>query len=322
MKKLLLLIFTAVLCFSLVACSLSNKAGVTDVGGTYSNGEDVSDTINGSINNNESAASADEYPIIGTWKNTTANAYIRIQESGEILVEMVNVSTSTSTVNGVTTSSSSTSVTTSSAIWEIQGNNFMYNKIAPYNMTVEGGEYKLVGEKTTYIRVGGLDYVIETGEEEKPEAVAQMYTVGDPIVADGIELVLTEQGISDDIRVTSNSSGITITSGPSPEADKQFVYLKGTLKNTSTAAVRAAIGGTLVIDGYEYDVKVDTINENGTPASTIEPLDTVIILIYAHVPTELTGNFAEGELKFGFNNNFENVDITNSDYLYYVSVAK
>ena len=144
------------------------------------------------------------------------------------------------------------------------------------------------------------------------------YTVGEPLVADGVDMVFTEQGIADDIRVTSKSSGIQITSGPSPESDKQFVYLKGTLKNTGTTAAWAAVGGKLIIDGYEYDVKVDVINEDGTPASTIDPLDTVIILLYAHVPTELTSSFSEAEMTFGFNNNFADVDITNCDYLFAV----
>ena len=321
MKKILALVLAAVMCFALVACGTSNStnepAGTTEVGGGDT-AASIADSIVG-----DKAESEEEFPVIGTWKNADANAYLRIKDGGEIVVEMVNTFTSTSTVNGVTTSSNSTSVSTSTASWEVQGTNFMYNKIAPYAMVVENGEYKLVGEKTTYIRVGELDYEISTGaEEEKPDVEAQPYNVGDAIIADGIEMVLTEQGIADDIRVTSTSSGIKITSGPSPESDKQFVYLKGTLKNTGTSAVRAAIGGTVVIDGYEYAVKVDVINEDGTPTSSIDPLDTVILLIYAHVPTELTSSFSEGELTFGFNNNFANVDITNADYLYSVKIAK
>ena len=55
---------------------------------------------------------------------------------------------------------------------------------------------------------------------------------------------------------------------------------------------------------------------------TIEPLDSVILLIYVPVPIELTESFSTGEMVFGFNDNFEDVDIANADYLYSIDVAK
>ena len=143
----------------------------------------------------------------------------------------------------------------------------MYNGTAPFKMTFDGTDYKLVGEKGTYIRIGDVDYEIvleDSAENGESSAEATPYVLGESIIAEGIEMQLTEKGFSDDIRVTvQRDSGLTITSGPSPEDGKQFFYLKGTLKNTGTQAVRPAIGGTLKLDGYEYDIRIDTISENG-----------------------------------------------------------
>ena len=272
--------------------------------------------------------SLEDYPISGTWQaegESSYGDYWRIQENGEVTPEFVLERTSTNTANGVTTSSSSKSVQTMPAVsYKIQGENFMYSTY-PFKMTFDGTNYKLVGEEVTYVRVGELDYEIEFDESENSEEIsaeATAYVLGESIIAEGIEMTFSESGFSDDIRVSSESSGIKITSGPSPEADKQFFYLKGTLKNTGTQAVRPAIGGKAILDEYEYDISIDIINEDGTPCFDVEPLDSVILLIYAHIPAELTESFSEGEIIFGFNDNFEDVDITRADYLYSIDAIK
>lgn len=274
-------------------------------------------------------ATSEEFPIIGTWKGFDADVYLRIQENGEIKLESVSKTSSTHTVNGVTTSSSSSQILSmGTASWSIQNNVFMYNNIAPYEMTKDGDVYKLTAGTTTYIRVGDLDYAIQIEEESngdggsKTSALTAMpYSIGEVLIAEGVELTLTEKGVAQDLRISSRESGIKITSGPSASSDKKYVYLKGTLKNTSKNTVWPAITGVAKLDGYEYSVRVDVINEDATPASKIEPLDSMILLIYAHVPNELVDDFAEGELIFGFNENLADVDISNCDYLYRVDMA-
>ena len=274
--------------------------------------------------------SLENYPVIGTWKaegECSYGDYWKIQESGEVTPMFVLTNTSTLTVNGVTKNSTTSSLQTMPVVpYKIQGETVMYNGTAPFKMTFDGTDYKLVGEKGTYIRIGDIDYEIvleDSAENGENSAEATAYVLGESIIAENIEMQLTEKGFSDDIRVTvQRDSGLTITSGPSPEDGKQFFYLKGTLKNTGTQAVRPAIGGTLKLDGYEYDIRIDTISKNGNISPTIEPLDSVILLIYVPVPIELTESFSTGEMVFGFNDNFEDVDIANADYLYSIDVTK
>ena len=276
-----------------------------------------------SCNANE-VISLKDFPIVGMWKNADDDIYWRISEDGTLMQEYVLENTSTMTINGVTSTSTSKSVQSIPGVWEIKDGSFMYLKNTPFVMTIDGTDYKLVSQTASYIRVGETDYVIPLNDSADAgnTNTAVPYNIGEKLVAEGVELTLSEAGFSNDIRFTSNSSGIQITSGPSPEADKQFLYLRGTLKNTGKESVFPAIGGKVTLDGYEYKILIDTINEDGTPCSRIEPLDSVIILIYAHIPIELTQSFKEGEMIFGFNDNFENVDITNCDYLYSVDASK
>jgi len=320
MKKVITLLLALVLVFSMVGCSSTLTEETNRAEATITPVETTSQT---SDTNNQELL--DNYPIVGMWQIENDDTFWRIQENGELTVEAVLTNSSTTTVNGVSTSSTSKSISTQSATWEIQGENFMFNKLAPYKMTFDGTNYKLVGESATYVRVGEVDYEIalNDAENDKGNAIkATPYTVGETLTAKGIEMTFSEAGFSNDIRVTSKSSGITITSGPSPEADKQFFYLKGTLKNTGKEEISPAIGGTITLDDYKYDTRNDIINEDGTPCYTIEPLDSVIILIYAHIPIELTENFSMGKMIFGYNDSFEDVDITNCDYLYSVEIVK
>lgn len=260
-----------------------------------------------------------DFPFVGLWKQTEADTYWRVQEDGTLTQEFVLQSTSTITVNGVSSTTTSKRIQTMPGTWSLQNEKFMFENKSPFNPVVDGEDCFLKNDTVTYIRIGDVDTKISLESSDSKEAAeATTYSLGKTLTAEGIELTLPEGGIADDIRVTSKSSGIKITSGPSPNPDKQFVFLKGTLKYTGKTSVFPAIGGKVILDGYEYKVSVSLINEDGTPCSTIAPLDSVIILIYAHVPSELTQSFKTGEITFGFNDNFENVDITNCDYLYKV----
>lgn len=325
MKKVFIGLLALIMVLGLVGCSSVPAEETTSTPEPTAEATQAPEETPETMDEQESL---EDYPIAGTWKaesESSTGDYWRIKENGEVTPEFVLERTSTSTVNGVTTSSSSKYVQTMPAVpYKIQGENFMYSTY-PFKMTFDGMDYKLVGEEVTYVRVGELDYEIELDESENSEetsAEATAYVLGESIIAEGIEMTFSESGFSDDIRVSSKSSGIIITSGPSPESDKQFFYLKGTLKNTGKEEVFPAIGGYVTLDDYKYDIRIDLIHEDGTPCSTIEPLDSVIVLIYAHIPIELTESFNSGRMTFGFNDNFEDVDITKADYLYSIDAIK
>lgn len=274
------------------------------------------------------APSAEEFPYVGTWTNPEQMLYLRIQEDGTIQVDTVLVSSGTSTVNGVTTTMNSRRVVSNTAqyTWYLDGDKFVFNGVKEYTPAMEDGQYLLVSDVATYHRVGDLDYQISTSTESGPaqdlRETAQEYTLGTVITGEGFELVFNECGIAQDIRITSNSSGIQITSGPSSEAGKKYVYLRGTVKNTGTKACRAVIGGTVYLDDYEFTLRTDTIGTDGAPQSSLEPFDTVHILLFAQVSDEMIGMFQEGKIVFGFNDNFDNVQVEQAKYLYYANVEK
>ena len=272
---------------------------------------------------------AKDFPIVGTWQAENDDTkFIRVQEDGTMTVELVSVFTSTHTSNGVSSTSTSKSVQTFNSTWEMKKKTFSYTGVflnqgvMSYKAAADDGIYRLVGDTDSYVRVGNADYDILGGSETEVKdlaAEATEYVLGQPITAEGIEMTFTEGGFADDIRVTSRESGLTITSGPPAESGKQFFYLKGTLRNTAKSEIRPAIGGKVTIDGYEYELKTDTVKTNANPVSSIEPLESVILMLYVQVPDELATGFTEGNMVFGFNDNFDIVDITNSDYLYVVN---
>lgn len=203
----------------------------------------------------------------------------------------------------------------------------MFGGNAEFKPSMEDGKYCLVGEKVTYYRVGELDYEIDLNDptDESGKDIlnnAEKYELGSVISAEGFELVFDEAGIASDIRISSNSSGIKITSGPSVVDGKRYVYLKGTLKNTGKTAIREAIGGTAYLDDYEFALDSKIISTTGNPASSVDPLDTVYILIYAQISDEMAEQFSLGKVVLGFNDNFADVQVDKAQYLYYVEITK
>lgn len=276
----------------------------------------------------ETEPDMEDFPYVGTWASPEGLIYLRIREDGTISGDSVIVSSGTHTVNGVTTSVNSKQVRENvySFTWALVDGQFIFNGIKGFDSVYENGEYRLVSDGAEYIRVGGLDYQIslEDGAAEGSDIreLAQTYSLGTVIQGEGFELVLTEAGLADDIRVTSKTSGIQITSGPSAESGKQFVYAKGTLKNTGKTACRAVIGGTVYLDDYEFNLHADTIGTDGAPSSMIEPFETVHILLFAHVSDEMAGMFTDGKIVFGFNDNFTDVQVDQAQYLYCIPVSK
>ncbi len=312
-KKSLVVLMVAVLCFALCAC-----------GGNTDSGNEAVGANNGTLEKTDEKIDETTFPFVGTWTTEEKKTYLRIEEGGTITAESILVSSTTSTVNGVTTKKETKKIVTNTYTWSVSDGKFMFNNKAAYEPCVDNGTYSLVGEKTTYFRIGELDYVIPLEDKETEQkdlyADAVDYVVGDVIVAEGLELVFDEIGVKDDIRISSKSSGIQITSGPSEEEGKQYVYLKGALKNTGTTATRATIGGVVYLDEYEFALKTDTIKTSGSPSSSIDPLETVHIILYAQISDEMADIFTEGKIIFGFNDNFSEVELENAQYLYCAKV--
>ena len=316
MKKTLALILVFVMCILLCACG----NGGSTTGTAQGNIDKAEETIAIAITEKQ-----EDFPYIGTWVNDKETLYMRVQEGGILLVDSVATSSSTHTVNGVTTSSTSKSIMTNSYSWMLSGEKFLFNGVKEYTPEVKDGQYYLVSDSQTFMRIGEVDYEIDlgtdgNGKDIREEAVE--YSIGTTIAADGFELTLTECGLNEDIRVTSKSSGIQITAGPSVESGKQYVYLKGTLKNTSTISIKSVIGGTIYLDEYEFNLQSDTIATSGNYQQTVSPLETVHILLYAQISDEMAGLFNEGKIVFGFNNNFANVELANADYLYFTRIVR
>ncbi len=324
MKNYIALFLALIMCLFLAACG-GNENPVTEQNTENAPSIQGTDSTDNKDSDENSKISVDDFPFEGMWKSSADDVtHMRIKEGGELSFEAILTSTTTHTVNGVSSTTTTQSLSNIPGVWSIQGDVFILNNKGSFELVYDGTDYKLVGEKVTYVRIGEVDYelVIDKGEDGAGETEPIPYQMGETVIAEGVELTFPEVGFSNDIRYTSKSSGISITSGPNPEADKQFFYLKGTLKNTGKQTVRPAIGGKVTLDGYEYDLRVDLIHEDGTPCSSVEPLDRVIIYIYAHIPVELAESFESGEMIFGFNDNFENVDIKNCDYLYSVDAKK
>ena len=272
--------------------------------------------------------SIDPAELVGTWSNDEGTVFLRIYDDGSLDLISILKQESTRTVNGVTTKSSSRSAMTSEDSWKIENCNVVIEgRNSSFKIQNQDGRITLVGEFITYSKVGDLDYdVLSTGNQQQVPAsansTAKTYKIGEVITAGGFTLTFAKCGVDKDIRITSKSSGISITSGPSVENGKKYVYLKGTLKNTGKASIRAAIGGKVVLDGYEYNMSIDTIGTNGAPCSSIDPLETVNILLYAQVVDEIANSFEDGSITFGFNDNFADVELESAAYLYDISINR
>ena len=259
--------------------------------------------------------------LIGTrWKYDDSEAYYYFEADGKLTVELVSESTTTRTSNGSTSTYTSKSLSTQTFTWSREGNIVTVNDSFQLTITQEGDVYKLVGEKIslTYTDKEPLD---DDETEEVPVALdAEPYALNDTITTDTIEMTFTEMGVAEDIRITSDESGLSITSGPDPQSGKKFIYIKGTVKNLSTSAVWIGLAGKFTIDGYTFDMNVHTANSLGHPISNIEPLDEFTIILYAPVSNELIDNYNEAVLTFGFNDNFDTVwSLEEAEHTYIVS---
>lgn len=112
---------------------------------------------------------------------------------------------------------------------------------------------------------------------------------------------------------------MTRISGPEAVSGSKFVYMRGTMKNTSQSeipTVKAA--GTVVLDGYSYNIEsINIIEANGSSVRSIAPLTTYTYTVYAKVPNEIADNHQSCVLNLCFDDNFKD-DFKNdiSEYKY------
>ena len=172
---------------------------------------------------------------------------------------------------------------------------------------------------------------VSEAPETTTEAVADVknaetVAVGNTITVPFAELTVDEAGIKDDIKQSIKSDGITYTTGPDRSDDKEFVYIRGTIKNTSKAAINSVeLKGTVEADGYSYEIAdIDIIESDGSWTYSIDPLITYTYTIYAEVPNQLVDTITSCTMTFGFDENFEYIqyDATSVAYNYAIEIAK
>lgn len=141
----------------------------------------------------------------------------------------------------------------------------------------------------------------------KKEANLTAISLGDKITVDFAEITVDECGIKEDLKTSIKTGNITYTTGPDAVSGSKYVYMRGTIKNTSTSEIsNVSIGGKAEIDGYSYNVdSISIIEENGNSAYSIAPLMTYKYTLYAKVPNELADSHQSCVLNIGFDKNFE-----------------
>lgn len=153
--------------------------------------------------------------------------------------------------------------------------------------------------------------------EETTKPAAESFAIGDTITLDFVEMTFTETGIAEDIRTsitTNNGVQITRTTGPEPESGKQFVYIKGTIKNLATDAlpVYDFFVGNFMVDQYNFEVDAtncDVITAEGESIYEIDPLTTGSFTLYAAIPNELVESHSSSSFTFGFYDLFDNEEL-------------
>lgn len=165
--------------------------------------------------------------------------------------------------------------------------------------------------KVTENKVGSVS------SEKEPETLE----IGSVIEADWVQIHLDEIEISD-IILPADTSGVHLYIDD--VAGKQYVCLRGTLKNLSSVNLDSdEMGGKVVInDTYEYDIEMSIgANPAATTDYLLEPLGTSHFYIYANVPDDALALMKTGYMLLDFNENF---GVTNGtgDYYYRIDFTK
>ena len=173
--------------------------------------------------------------------------------------------------------------------------------------TVSETENKTVTETVETDTVEEEKIEEEKIEEEKIEA--ETVAVGNTITLDFAEMTVSEAVIADDIQTSVKNGHITYTTGPQSKSDTEFVYIRGTIKNTSKSSFSMLdVVGSVEIDGYSYPIdNISAITSEGQSTYSLDPLMSVTYTIYAEVPNELAASASPCVVNFGFDENFASV---------------
>ena len=331
MKKRMTVLIAALVCFSMVtgcggsaapAAEETKEEAASDAAEEEAAEEPAAEEAEAAEEEDTAEEAVIDLDLVDTrWKDDGHEIYYYFQADGVLTQEFIAVSTSTSTVNGATTTHTSRSKREEQHEWTRDGNTITVDNKFDLELNEENGSYYLSGTNSRY-DLTDVDPLADPSEEANAEAAmnAEPYEVNNTISTDTIELTFTEKGVSEDIRITSEESGLTMTSGPSPESGKKYVYMKGKVKNLSTSAISTNMTGSFTIDGYTFDMSVFTAKTSAEPTSSIDPLEELVIILYAPVANELADSFNEAVLTFGFNDNFDRAtSLAEASHCYMVS---
>lgn len=306
MKKIITLVLALVFCLSFAACGNESDSSVPQ------------------------KATSKDFPYCGTWVNSEGDCYVRIKEDGTTLEERIMTSSTTTTTNGVANSFVKRTMQTTPGTWSLNKKNLLIDGMWEYTPSIENDQYYLSVEAfgVRLSRVGDSNYKIPVtiGEErvglKAAKEDAQKYTLGTVLSAEGIEMTFEECGVGEDIRISHKSGNTTYTTGPTVEDGMQYVYLKGTLKNTGHAPYKCIFAGMVFLDDYEFNFERHLVTPGAHYAYELAPLETVNVLLCSQISDEMAGKFSKGKIVFAFNDNFADVELGSSQYLYYATVTK
>lgn len=166
---------------------------------------------------------------------------------------------------------------------------------------------------------------VKKEDEAKKEKELTPISIGDKITLDFAEITVDESGIKENIQQSITTGNITYTTGAQAVSGSKYVYMRGTLKNTSQSEISSVnIGGTVVLDGYTYNIEsISIIEANGSSTWRIAPLTTYTYTVYAKVPNEIADNHQSCVLNLCFEENFESgfrKDISEYKYGYTLNI--
>ena len=154
-------------------------------------------------------------------------------------------------------------------------------------------------------------------EEESTEAAATATQIAfeTPLTTSFVEMTFTEYSYVEDARQSISKDHVTRTFGPEPVDGKQFILLRGTIKNLNTEElpVYDFFIGEFDLNGFKYEIGANDCkiyDSNGQTASMIEPLSTYDFIMYAAIPNELADKTPTGTFTFGFFDLFDNKDLS------------
>ena len=141
-------------------------------------------------------------------------------------------------------------------------------------------------------------------------------SAGQTISLDFVEFTVAEMGIADDLQQEfTRSSGYSYKTGPESKADKEYVYIRGTIKNLATSTLDVRLKGNVAINGYNYDdIEISIYDSEGSWNYQIEPLVDYTYILYTEVPNTLAEAPETCIFDFGFDKEFSTDNLYSSNF--------